>query len=153
MAGYSGTPLPKKLGIKSGTRLGLVGAPADFAQTLGDLPDDVSPRPVARDKNQFDVIVCFARSSKELARELRALPARLHPAGGLWIAWPKKSAKKLATQSAALPTDLTEADVRALGLATGLVDNKVCAIDDTWSGLRFVVRLGDRPGRQTRPGG
>ena len=141
MAGYSGTPLPKKLGIKPGTRLGLVGAPADFAETLGDLPDDVSPRPVARGKAQFDVIVCFARSSQELARALPALPARLEPAGGLWIAWPKKTAKK----SAGLPSDLTEAEVRARGLATGLVDNKVCAIDDTWSGLRFVVRLAARP--------
>jgi hypothetical protein len=143
MAGYSGTPLPKKLGIKPGTRLGLVGAPDDFAETLGDLPDDVSPRRVARDKNQFDVIVCFARSSKELARDLPALPARLEPAGGLWIAWPKKSSR--------LATDLTEAEVRARGLATGLVDNKVCAIDDTWSGLRFVVRVADRPRGSRRP--
>jgi hypothetical protein len=141
MAGYSGTPLPKKLGIKPGTRLGLVGAPDDFAETLGELPDDVSPKRIARDKDQFDVIVCFARSSKDLARELPALPARLHPTGGLWIAWPKKTASK----SAALPTDLTEAEVRARGLATGLVDNKVCAIDETWSGLRFVVRLTARP--------
>ena len=70
MAGYSGTPLPKKLGIKPGTRLGLVGAPDDFAETLGELPDDVAPRRVVRDKTQFDVIVCFARSSKELARNL-----------------------------------------------------------------------------------
>lgn len=141
MAGYSGTPLPTKLGIKPGTRLGLVGAPEGFAETLGDLPDDVSPRPVARDRKPFDVIVCFARSSNELARELPGLPARLAPAGGLWIAWPKKSAKK----SSGLATDLTEAEVRARGLATGLVDNKVCAIDDTWSGLRFVVRVADRP--------
>jgi len=141
MAGYSGTPLPKKLGIKPGARLGLVGAPDGFAETLGDLPDGVSPRPLARDKNQFDVIVCFARSSKELARDLPSLPARLHPTGGLWIAWPKKSAMKLS----GLATDLTEAEVRARGLATGLVDNKVCAIDDTWSGLRFVVRVVDRP--------
>ena len=139
MAGYSGTPLPKKLGIKPGTRLGVVGAPDDFAETLGELPDDVSPRRVARGKNQFDVIVCFARSSKELARDLPALPARLDPTGGLWIAWPKKSAQK----SAGLSTDLTEGEVRARGLATGLVDNKVCAIDDTWSGLRFVVRVAD----------
>jgi len=119
----------------------LVGAPDGFAETLGDLPDGVSPRPLARDKNQFDVIVCFARSSKELARDLPSLPARLHPTGGLWIAWPKKSAMKLS----GLATDLTEAEVRARGLATGLVDNKVCAIDDTWSGLRFVVRVVDRP--------
>ena len=161
MAGYSGTPLPRKLGIKPGTRLGLVGAPDDFAATLGELPDDVSPRPVVRGKDQFDVIVCFARSSQELARALPALPARLHPAGGLWIAWPKKSAKKTvkktAKQAAAdadgLPSDLTEAEVRARGLATGLVDNKVCAIDDTWSSLRFVVRLAARPRQQTRPRG
>ena len=145
MAGYSGTPLPRKLGIKPGTRLGLVGAPDDFAETLGDLPEGVSPGPVARDKNRFDLIVCFARSSKELARDLPALPARLEPAGGLWIAWPKKSS--------GLATDLTEAEVRARGLATGLVDNKVCAIDDTWSGLRFVVRVADRPGGSTRPRG
>ena len=149
MAGYSGTPLPKKLGIKPGTRLGLVGAPDDFAETLGDLPDDVSPRRVARGESQFDVIVCFARSSKELARDLPALPARLLPTGGLWVAWPKKSAQK----SAGLATDLTEAEVRARGLATGLVDNKVCAIDDTWSGLRFVVRVVDRPRGSKRPRG
>jgi hypothetical protein len=153
MAGYSGTPLPKKLGIKPGTRLGLVGAPDDFAETLGDLPDDVSPRRVARDRNQFDVIVCFARSSKELARELPALPGRLHPTGGLWIAWPKKTTKTSAQKSATLTTDLTEAEVRARGLATGLVDNKVCAIDDAWSGLRFVVRVADRPRGATRPRG
>jgi hypothetical protein len=147
MAGYSGTPLPKKLGIKPGTRLGLVGAPEDFPQTLGALPDGVAPRRVGRNKDQFDVIVCFARSSKELVQALPALPARLDPAGGLWIAWPKKSAAK----SAALPTDLTEGEVRARGLATGLVDNKVCAIDDTWSGLRFVVRLAARPRGAARP--
>jgi hypothetical protein len=147
VAGYSGTPLPRKLGIKPGTRLGVMGAPDDFAETLGELPDGVRVARVARDKEQFDVIVCFARSSKELARELPALPARLHPSGGLWIAWPKKTAQK----SVALTTDLTEAEVRARGLATGLVDNKVCAIDDTWSGLRFVVRLSLRPREPTRP--
>jgi hypothetical protein len=141
MAGYSGTPLPKKLGIKPGARLGLVAPPDEFAQTLGDLPDGVSRGPVTRGTTPFDVIVCFARSSKQLARALPALPARLAPTGGLWIAWPKKSAQK----SGGLATDLTEAEVRARGLATGLVDNKVCAIDDTWSGLRFVVRLAERP--------
>jgi hypothetical protein len=149
MAGYSGTPLPRKLGIKPGTRLGLVAAPDDFQDTLGELPEGVSPRRVAGNKDPFDVIVCFARSSKELVRELPRLAGRLDPGGGLWIAWPKKSAVK----SAALPTDLTEAEVRARGLATGLVDNKVCAIDDTWSGLRFVVRLADRPRRPARPRG
>jgi hypothetical protein len=138
-AGYSRTPLPRKLGIKPGARLGLIRPPADFADTLGEFPDGVAPRPVGRG-GRFDVIVCFCRSSKELARDLPGLPARLDPAGGLWIAWPKKSAAK----TSGLATDLGEAEVRARGLGTGLVDNKVCAIDDTWSGLRFVVRLADR---------
>jgi hypothetical protein len=144
MAGYSGTPLPKKLGIKPGARLGLVGAPADFTRTLGELPLGVAARAVGRGRDPFDVVVCFARSVKDLVRELPALRARLDPAGGLWIGWPKKSSH--------VATDLTEAEVRARGLALGLVDNKVCAIDDVWSGLRFVVRLGDRPPRAARPG-
>jgi hypothetical protein len=136
-AGYSGTPLPRKLGIKPGTRLGLVRAPADFAATLGELPPGVAARAVGRGRDPFDVIVCFARTVRELARELPALPARLDPAGGLWIGWPKKSSR--------VATDLTEGQVRSSGLALGLVDNKVCAIDEVWSGLRFVVRLADRP--------
>jgi hypothetical protein len=141
MAGYSGTPLPKKLGIKPGARIGLIRPPDDFEATLGDLPDGAVARPVGRggpfDVQPFDVIICFCRASKQLARDLPGLPARLDPAGGLWIAWPKRSS--------GLATDLGEAEVRGRGLATGLVDNKVCAIDDTWSGLRFVVRLADRP--------
>src|SRR5262249_37061581 len=136
MAGYSGTPLPKKLGIKPGGRVGLIRPPDDFGETLGELPDGAEAGPVGRGR-PFDVIVCFCRTSKELTRDLPGLPVRLDPAGGLWIAWPKKSS--------GLATDLGEAEVRARGLDTGLVDNKVCAIDDTWSGLRFVVRLTDRP--------
>jgi hypothetical protein len=139
VAGYSGTPLPRKLGIKPGARLGLVRAPEDFAKTLGELPAGVAARALGRAGGSFDVIVCFARSVKELARDLPALPSQLDPTGGLWIAWPKKSS--------GVPTDLTEAEVRARGLGLGLVDNKVCAIDDVWSGLRFVVRLADRPRR------
>jgi hypothetical protein len=140
MAGYSGTPLPRKLGINPGAHLGLCRPPAGFDETLGELPDGVVVRPVGRG-GQFDVIVCFCRTSKELARDLPGLPARLAPSGGLWLAWPKKTART----SSGLATDLTEGEVRARGLATGLVDNKVCAIDDTWSGLRFVVRVADRP--------
>jgi hypothetical protein len=139
MAGYSGTPLPRKLGIKAGARLGLLGAPPDFDRTLGELPLGASVRSVGRAGAPFDVIVCFAKSARELERQLPALPARLDPAGGLWIAWPKKSS--------GLATDLTDVEVRRRGLALGLVDNKVCAIDETWSGLRFVVRLADRPSR------
>ncbi len=135
MAGYSGTPLPKKLGIKPECRLALVNAPAYFANTLGELPPGV--RPAAMRRGPYDVIVLFARDDRELARALPAARARLDPAGGLWVAWPKKAS--------GIPTDVTESQVRTRGLATGLVDNKVCAIDDTWSGLRFVVRLQDRP--------
>jgi hypothetical protein len=137
MAGYSGTPLPQKLGIKPGARLGLVRPPEGFGKTLGPLPPGVTPHPVGSGRVPFDVIVCFARSSKDLARDFPALARRLDPAGGLWIGWPKKSS--------GVATDLTEAEVRGRGLALGLVDNKVCAIDEVWSGLRFVVRLADRP--------
>ena len=137
MAGYSGTPLAQKLGLKAGGRLGLVKPPTDFAVTLGELPAGVSPRTVAAGKSQFDVIVCFAPTMAEVARRLPALKPRLDPAGGLWMAWPKRSS--------GVATDVSENGVRAVGLATGLVDNKVCAIDDVWSGLRFVFRLVDRP--------
>ncbi len=135
MAGYSGTPLPKKLGIKPECRLAVVNAPADFAKTLGELPPGVRPTPLKR--GPYDVIVLFGRRDHELARDLPAARAQLDAAGGLWVAWPKKTS--------GIPTDVTEREVRSRGLASGLVDNKVCAIDDTWSGLRFVVRLQDRP--------
>ncbi len=137
MAGYSGTPLPKKLGIKADCRLALVNAPDDFVQALGELPPGVVPRTMGR--GTYDVIVLFAASAKELARALASARPRLDPDGGLWIAWPKKSS--------GIRTDVTETEVRGRGLDAGLVDNKVCAIDDTWSGLRFVVRVKDRPKR------
>jgi hypothetical protein len=127
VAGYSGTPLPRKLGIKEGARVRLAGAPAGFASTLG-----VEARP----RGEADVIVLFSRSSGELSRRFPPLRKALHPAGGLWVAWPKKAS--------GVSTDLTEGVVRVYGLSQGLVDNKVCAIDETWSGLRFVVRLSDR---------
>ncbi|HVT06903.1 MAG TPA: DUF3052 family protein [Polyangia bacterium] len=139
MAGYSGTPLPKKLGIKPAARLALVNAPADFAETLGELPPGVTPQALLR--GPYDVVVLFARDDRDLALGLPAARARLDAAGGLWVAWPKKSSRK----ASGIETDITEQAVRARGLALGLVDNKVCAIDDTWSGLRFVVRLADRP--------
>jgi hypothetical protein len=137
MAGYSGTPLPQKLGLKPGARFGLVRPPDGFARTLGELPAGVAAREVAAGKSQFDVIVCFAPTMAEVARRIPALKTRLDPAGGLWMAWPKKAS--------GLATDVGENGVRAVGLAAGLVDNKVCAIDDVWSGLRFVFRLVDRP--------
>ncbi|MBV8952586.1 MAG: DUF3052 domain-containing protein [Solirubrobacterales bacterium] len=133
-AGYSGTPLPRKLGIKPGARLGLIGAQGGFDMTLGELPPEVIVR--RRLVGRFDVIVAFCTRRSELERRLAALKGALDPAGGLWIAWPKRSS--------GVATDVTEDVVRSLGLASGLVDNKVCAIDEVWSGLRLVVRLRDR---------
>ena len=135
MAGYSGTPLPKKLGIKEEARLALVGAPGDFVEsTLTPLPDRVELRTRAR--GPLDVIVFFTKSREELERRFGKLAAALDPAGALWIAWPKRSS--------GVATDLTEDVLREVGLPQGLVDNKVCAIDDTWSGLRFVIRKENR---------
>ena len=127
MAGYSGTPLLQKLGIKEGARVRLAGAPDGFARTIGVAP---------RSRGEADVVVLFTRSLSALERDFPRLRKSLHPDGGLWVAWPKKSS--------GVPTDVDENRVRAVGLGHGLVDNKVCAIDDTWSGLRFVVRLKDR---------
>ena len=136
-AGYSGTPLPRKLGIREGSRLLLVGAPEGFAATLGDLPPGVELiRPGA---SAVDVAVLFAPDAATVRARFAELAASLQPAGGLWVAWPKRSS--------GVATDLDENVVRAIGLDAGLVDNKVCAIDATWSGLRFVWRLRDRPRR------
>jgi hypothetical protein len=132
-AGYSGTPLPRKLGIKAGSRVLIDGAPDDLA--LEPLPDraTVHHRAAAR---EYDVIVAFCPDAARVLRRFVPLIARLETAGGLWIAWPKRSS--------GVPTDLNENRVRDIGLAAGLVDVKVCAIDQTWSGLRFVRRLADR---------
>jgi hypothetical protein len=136
-AGYSGTPLPRKLGIREGSRLLLAGAPDGFADVLGELPPAVEL--VAADAADVDVAVLFALELATLEGRFSPLAGSLRPAGGLWVAWPKRSS--------GVVTDLTENVVRELGLAAGLVDNKVCAIDATWSGLRFVWRLRDRPRR------
>jgi hypothetical protein len=137
MAGYSGSPLPKKLGITAGTHLALLASPEGFIRTLTPLPDGVEVRTTAR--GRLDVIVFFATRRRELARRFPAMARALQPAGGLWVAWPKKAS--------GVATDLTFEPVQEIGLAAGLVDNKVCAIDDTWSALRFVYRVADRPSR------
>lgn len=129
-AGYSGTPLAKKLGIKEGHRLVVVHAPPGFTASLEPLPTPLQLSTTLR--SAADVIVLFCRSRAELAARLPAAHDKLSPNGGLWVAWPKKAAK--------LATDLTEDVVRELALPRGLVDNKVCAIDDVWSGLRVVIR-------------
>lgn len=135
VAGYSGTPLPKKLGIKAGARVALLRAPDGFEDTLQPLPEGVHLRTSARGSQ--DVVLFFATRLAELERRFDGLARSLVPHGGLWIAWPKRNAT--------VATDLRENIVRDVGLAHGLVDNKVCAVDDTWSGLRFVYRLQDRP--------
>ncbi len=133
-AGYSGTPLPRKLGVRSGARVALVGSPSCARATLPDLPEGVTV--LSRLAPELDVIVLFVDRLSDLRRRLPAVLRAMRPDAGLWIAWPKRSA--------GVATDLTDAVVREVGLATGLVDNKVCAIDATWSGLRFVVRVRDR---------
>ena len=135
MAGYSGTPLWKKLGIRPGSRVALVRAPEGFERALESMPDGARLRLQAR--GQQDVVLFFATRRAELERRFDPLARTLCAAGGLWIAWPKKTA--------GVATDLHEGIVREVGLAHGLVDNKVCAVDDTWSGLRFVYRVADRP--------
>jgi hypothetical protein len=134
-SGYSGTPLPRKLGIKPGARVALVNAPDGFEDTLGELPPGVIVRRRVQGA-EFDVIVAFCGRSTQLEQGLPRWRAALDQAGGLWIAWPKRAS--------GIDTDLGDGPVRELGLAAGLVDNKVCAIDATWSGLRFVYRLADR---------
>jgi hypothetical protein len=135
MAGYSGTPLATKLGIKEGHRVAFPSAPDGFRKLLGELPSDVTVK--SRVSGPLDVIVFFTKSRAELDRRLPALRRAMDPAAGLWIAWPKRSSR--------VETDMTEDVARELGLAYRLVDNKVAAIDETWSGLRLVIRLEDRP--------
>jgi hypothetical protein len=135
MSGYSGTPLPKKLGIKPGHRVLLLSAPEQFESgTLGELPDGV--RVARRLSGTADVIVSFHTERADLAKRMPKLREAMEPAAGLWIAWPKRASK--------VPTDLTEDVVRELALENVLVDNKVAALDETWSGLRLVIRLRDR---------
>jgi hypothetical protein len=126
-ADYSATPLPRKLGIGDDSRVALVDAPEGFADRLGIEP---------RRRGALDVIVLFATRKGELTRSFAALARRLTPAGGLWVAWPKKSS--------GVDTDLSFQVVQDVGLRAGLVDNKSCSIDETWSAARFVVRLEDR---------
>jgi hypothetical protein len=140
MAGYSGTPLVQKLGIRSEARLAVLDAPDGF--TIPDLPSGVEARSAAR--GTFDVILSFHTSRAALAKRLPALMRALHVDGGLWVAWPKRASL--------LPTDITEDVVREVALPTGLVDVKVCAIDQTWSGLRLCLRKELRPGRRTAAG-
>jgi hypothetical protein len=137
MAGYSGTPLVQKIGIKSGHRVILRNHPATFLQELGKLPDGAQTS--ERLSGKANVIVYFSDKRAALEKDFSGLSSALVPDGMLWISWPKKVSGK--------PTDLNENIVREIGLERGLVDVKVCAIDETWSGLKFVVRAKDRKGK------
>src|ERR1051325_287539 len=133
-AGYSGTPLAKKLGIKSGFRIFVDNAPETYQQLLAPLPDDVAFLGGLED--DLDMILLFFDRAKDLARKLKRSWKKLKPAGMLWVSWPKKAAKQ--------PTDVTEDVVRELALPLGLVDVKVCAVDEIWSGLKLVIRRENR---------
>ena len=134
MPGYSGTPLPKKLGIKDGFHVCLVDAPIDVT---AELKASLTNCELASDgKTPIDFAMVFSKSTSALTKEFKRISKQLTPAGMLWISWPKKSS--------GVPTDLTENIIREIGLAAGLVDVKVCAVTDVWSGLKFVRRLKDR---------
>ena len=135
-AGYAGTPLARKLGIGEGDEVALIGAPERFEDTLGELPDVASLHTDLADDARYDVILAFITQRSELEAELPRLRIRMAPACGLWIAWPKRTSR--------VPTDVTDQVIRDVVLPTGLVDNKVCAIDETWSGLRLVIRKQNR---------
>jgi hypothetical protein len=134
MVGYSGTPLARKLGIEGGSKVALLGAPEGFDDELVPLPNGV--RVLRRLGPDLDVAVLFVTERRELERRFPAVAKAVFPAGGFWVAWPKRASK--------VPTDLTEDVLREVGLPQGLVDNKVCAVTEVWSGLRFVWRKENR---------
>ena len=129
-AGYSGTPLVRKLGFKPGMRVHYAAAPEGFDALVGELPDGV--RVLKRAADGLDLAMLFVTERRALERALAALQPRLQPAGMIWVAWPKRASK--------VTTDVTEDVVRDVALPRGLVDVKVCAIDEVWSGLKLVIR-------------
>ena len=135
-SGYSGTPLPQKLGIKESHRVAILGAPPGFSDVLGAVPTGAQVLTKIPATTKLDVLVVFVKKRADLVKAIADLRPLMQPAAGLWIAWPKKSS--------GVATDITEDVIREVALPTGLVDNKVCAIDETWSGLRLVIRLENR---------
>jgi len=129
-AGYSGTPLVKKLGFKPGMRAHFHAAPPELPDLLGELPGDTTI--LKRPAHELDLVLLFTTERRELGKRLAALQPRLAPAGMLWVCWPKRAS--------GVPTDITEDVVREVALPMGLVDTKVAAVDETWSGLRLVIR-------------
>lgn len=135
-AGYTAVPLRRKLGIAEGDDVALIGAPGWFEDEIRQLPDIASLHTDLADEARYDVIVAFVTGRAEFETELPRLRARMAPACGLWIAWPKKAART--------PTDMTDNVVREVALPAGLVDNRVCAIDEVWTGLQLVIRRENR---------
>ena len=133
MAGYSGTPLVKKLGIKAGDRVALVSSPPEFQRELEGLPEGVK---FVRERSEAEVALVFAKTMLDFEKRFSAASKRMTTAGMIWAAWPKKAS--------GIETDLVESKIRGFGLSIGLVDIKVCAINETWSGLKFVIPVKDR---------
>jgi len=134
-AGYSGTPLSKKLGLKPGQRVSAPGAPPNYRKLLAPLPDGIEFQ--ARMSKTTDIVHVFTASKAQLAKTLASCRKMLGPEAAIWVSWPKKASK--------VPTDITEDTIRAVALPLGLVDIKVCAVDETWSGLKLVLRKELRP--------
>jgi len=137
MAGYSGTPLRNKLGIKEGMKISILNAPDDFWKLLGEMPE---VKFIEKPSKEMEFILYFADSKKEFEKTFQKLGRSLASNGMLWIGWPKKTSK--------IPSDLDENSIRDFGLSQGLVDVKVCAITERWSGLKFVIRVKDRLKKQ-----
>ena len=134
MAGYSGTPLVRKLGIGEGTPIVAISAPRDYAAMLGDLPEGA--RIVKSLRGELEFVHLFVRSAAELQRALPRLRKKIRSNGIIWVSWPKRASK--------IASDVTEDVIREIALPTGLVDVKVCAVDETWSGLKLVIRKSER---------
>ena len=134
MAGYSNRSLVDKLGIKAAFKISILKAPSGYAKTLGKLPEDV--RTLANPKSSMDFIHFFTKNRKDLEKRIGPLKKSLAPHGMIWVSWPKAASK--------IPTDVNENVVREIALKNGLVDIKVCAVDETWSGLKLVIPLKDR---------
>jgi hypothetical protein len=133
--GYSGTPLAKKLGLKSPMALLAIDAPKEYRSWLGDLPDGVTIGATA--KRPLSAVHVFAMKRAALERQLAELRAQIQPGGFVWVSWPKKASK--------VDTDITEDTIRGIALPLGFVDIKVCAVSDVWSGLKLVIRKASRP--------
>ena len=135
MAGYSDTPLPRKLGIKENFRVLFLDSPPEVTADLKDALD--SCQRIKDGRGPLDFAIIFVKSRADLQKKFAKVAKHLAPAGMLWVSWPKKTSR--------IATDLNENEIRRIGLAAGLVDVKVCAVNDIWSGLKFVIRVKDRP--------